>query len=1572
MFRIKLIVFLSILLPLNSLAQLFLLHPPNTTRLVDTDFSIDCTIVASETTIQWTKDGNVLSPSSSSYEILSVATSTGLSSQFHLYSGVFSNTGVYTCLAYDGAVLLEESYPGTLTMAGPVHYLEAPTDQVVYLNQPIILICHIQGGPLPTLKWTYDVTEGTIDVIPGGLISIIINRINSYETSSTLTITSAQTLHGSTYHCETENSYGTADRTARITVQDQELESVSITQPTDGAAYTLIAYESNSITLPCTATGLPKPTLQWIVPASVQSANVRINQATQIPILYISAPTLQDAGTYTCIANNTLTADTASIEVTVVETPVVSTSSDALVNAGSSITLYCTATGTPSPTVTLTHPNNTALYLDQNGIVTLTQTSYRDEGTYTCLAAVHTVSTEASFVLTVLSEPVFVTPPTDTGVGIGQDVTFFCIVVGSPQPSLAWFYNNYTVLSAPIPYKLRISNVHSTDQGLYTCMATNVYNSINASATLTIFPIPQFVITPTTTLAAVGDSVQFYCSASTATTTIEWYVDGTKITSNIKYFVLTDGSLIIYNLVVSDANSYTCRISNPAGTLDATAILTVILRPYFLQTPADLTVAAGTLVTFTCSVSGIPIPTLYWLAESSGETIETGGKFTISLFSSTITLTISNVQLSEAGEYTCVADNGLEDRSTARLSIISIPQVAITPYTQQATLGLQFILTCEVIYSVPAPSFQWYKDSVIVTTDSRLKSFTNGSLVLESVILADAGNYLCIAINDEGTDTASSRVDVIIRPSFVSTPTIQFVALGTDISIPCNSEGVPSPLISWLFPNSTAVPNNGHYSWTAQPNGPLTISNALASDQRNYTCVTTNDAGKAYLIIFLTVRVPPSVPTNLSVVVMNATRIVLTWLVPFNGYSRITGYIVLQQLMGGGSEQSRITWENSNITEGEFDSIVVTNLIPFELYRFQVVAMNSIGLSDYSIQTEYVQLFPSYPPPPENVTTRTLNSSAILVAWVPPTYTHGIIQYYVIEWGLADATALDIINIPLSQGLEHVFASLAIYTEYKFSVRAVNNAYNIEETLSGYLSASVYQYTGEEPPIGPPLNIALKSAPGGIYIEWNAPIYEFRRGLIIAYNLLYRESLLNLALPTLPPFVANQTNHSDEVSNNYRKELIEYYRFGNRSYTVLSIPVQTDLHSHSFTLSGLLREEYYFDIKLQAVNSAGVGPSSSVQSAKSGRNIVNLVPILLPSILGTVLLITFTLISVISVFIVYQYYNNWKESASHRKRYRETGSARRPLVAPSSALQESNFETENRGFDDIVRKPASKRDSPPSKDESYLAVINEINRQITETVGESDQEASSTNSEYSESEEGSGSMSGINTDVFTANKRTDSLHDSAQVIYNYDSIMPKVGEERVNGKSTTTKQTDFDEVMGDTIREAPVLHAMSYSDDDDDGRLSDSQTPADFYPHENSDLSDDERVTYADYLKNLSAGQAPPEPESEVSMAQYSHISFEFTKAKQEVANLKIEEKKIKLEKKRLDMEKKLRDKIALRERRAREMRAKSERKEREKEAKQRLKERQHSYIPSGSLEPEFKYKSTSAPRENKNRDVLF
>lgn len=63
----------------------------------------------------------------------------------------------------------------------------------------------------------------------------------------------------------------------------------------------------------------------------------------------------------------------------------------------------------------------------------------------------------------------------------------------------------------------------------------------------------------------------------------------------------------------------------------------------------------GENVRLTCSVEGIPAPTLSW--EKDGIVLRPGGKYTIEIVDKQCTLVINNVQMDDSGEYYCIATN---------------------------------------------------------------------------------------------------------------------------------------------------------------------------------------------------------------------------------------------------------------------------------------------------------------------------------------------------------------------------------------------------------------------------------------------------------------------------------------------------------------------------------------------------------------------------------------------------------------------------------------------------------------------------------------------------------------------------------------------------------------------------------------------------------------------------------------------------------------------------------------------------------------------------------------------------
>ena len=97
--------------------------------------------------------------------------------------------------------------------------------------------------------------------------------------------------------------------------------------------------------------------------------------------------------------------------------------------------------------------------------------------------------------------------------------------------------------------------------------------------------------------------------------------------------------------------------------------------PAFLTIPSSIVVRdAGVEVTFSCSVTGSPIPSITWLHDNN--TISNSDSITIVTQEQTVntTLTIASVQQSDNGNYQCRAENdgGSNTSDPAMLQIASM------------------------------------------------------------------------------------------------------------------------------------------------------------------------------------------------------------------------------------------------------------------------------------------------------------------------------------------------------------------------------------------------------------------------------------------------------------------------------------------------------------------------------------------------------------------------------------------------------------------------------------------------------------------------------------------------------------------------------------------------------------------------------------------------------------------------------------------------------------------------------------------------------------------------------------
>ena len=164
--------------------------------------------------------------------------------------------------------------------------------------------------------------------------------------------------------------------------------------------------------------------------------------------------------------------------------------------------------------------------------------------------------------------------------------------------------------------------------------------------------------------------------------------------------------------------------------------------PSFSLQPVSRTAVVGNNVTFNANAAGTPLPTFQWRKDGvaiSGATA--------------LTLTLTNVQLAEAGTYSVVATNaaGTATSNAANLTVTPPAAAAPTFTTQPAPQTVSPGDT--VVFNSAAPTataYRWQRNGV------DLAAATSANLVLKSVAAADVGSYRVLATNSAGTVTSSA------------------------------------------------------------------------------------------------------------------------------------------------------------------------------------------------------------------------------------------------------------------------------------------------------------------------------------------------------------------------------------------------------------------------------------------------------------------------------------------------------------------------------------------------------------------------------------------------------------------------------------------------------------------------------------------------------------------------------------------------------------------------------------------------------------------------------------------------
>lgn len=207
------------------------------------------------------------------------------------------------------------------------------------------------------------------------------------EVTSQLKLVNLTHMDIGTYQCIVDNVYGaTYSSVADITVY---VFPQFISRPADKTVT-----GGNSVTLKCSATGVPQPDISWQKDSgsdfpAARERRMHVDPDTDTYV--ITNVKAEDMGVYTCSATNLAGSITTNISINVLETPrFVKPMLNKTVSLGDTAVLQCQSSGAPRPSLIWTKnngqlvPTERHFFTADNQLLIIVKVEEADQGEYTC------------------------------------------------------------------------------------------------------------------------------------------------------------------------------------------------------------------------------------------------------------------------------------------------------------------------------------------------------------------------------------------------------------------------------------------------------------------------------------------------------------------------------------------------------------------------------------------------------------------------------------------------------------------------------------------------------------------------------------------------------------------------------------------------------------------------------------------------------------------------------------------------------------------------------------------------------------------------------------------------------------------------------------------------------------------------------------------------------------------------------------------------------------------------------------------------------------------------------------
>lgn len=656
--------------------------------------------------------------------------------------------------------------------------------------------------------------------------------------------------------------------------------------------------------------------------------------------------------------------------------------------------------------------------------------------------------------------------------------------------------------------------MRAIDAGTYTCEVYNQIHDIQRhSFNLTVnggdatsIP-PHFIVKPFDQIVSEGELIVFECVAhGIPEDSIKWTINGKPIEDappddrrTIKH-----DSITIANVNQNDTGNYGCNASNSYAYIYEEAYLNVInLAPEFIERHQQVVAVTGRGTTLPCRFFGVPFPANDWSRNGEALSDERYSK------QSNGDLVIKDVNIADAGKYTCNIFNAWGESETSTLLIVKRhSRINIKNIKKlKSFIGESLNITCKLtVDPTLKANIQWYKDDNVIRfeNESHFIRLNEMTLFIWKMTNNDAGIYTCEALTKLDSVTDSFNL------TFYSQETVE----NDDIRLECKrnvakfihkyrQDGKQHD--DFLVKYYTSLEPDKWQTYKKQGRKHSTgFSVTKLIPWMNYTfCVTVKRrqfSSKCCNHFCQTdPDVPGSNPINVNVAGTTPTNVIISWMPmpPIQHFGPDFHYRIHWKLDSEGVE-----WNMANVSDWKIGEFTIEHQPTYVQYRVRVKAANYLGesrarVSDvlgYSGEGEPSQF------PAEFALVNVMSSTSALLRWnpVPAENLRGSFGGYKIHiWNDVDGEGNKreiIIKYHTNQYLiPNLRANVVNYAQ----VLAFNRHWD------GPVSRIVTFKTPEGVPDSVETFEAYQLGSTGMLLKWSKPVNP--NGQLTGYNIYYEE-----------------------------------------------------------------------------------------------------------------------------------------------------------------------------------------------------------------------------------------------------------------------------------------------------------------------------------------------------------------------------------------------------------------------------------------------------------------------------------